>query len=133
MFDSIRTNANLCSIFTLGTYPNYLVGHMVDVRDVAQAHVAALSAPPIPGRNKRFIICAGTFKWKAVADLIRRERPELANRLPKEDVVPPRQTDAPLDTSFAAEVLGLKEYIPRDVTLLAGIDLGIDWMKRNGL
>ncbi|KAE9390400.1 hypothetical protein BT96DRAFT_1002307 [Gymnopus androsaceus JB14] len=94
------------------------------------AHVAALSAPPIPGRDKRFIISATTFKWKDVEDLIRRERPELANRLPKEDDVPPKQTDAPLDTRFTAEVLGLKEYIPWEDTALAGIDAGAAWEKQ---
>ncbi|KAE9401227.1 NAD(P)-binding protein, partial [Gymnopus androsaceus JB14] len=130
--DSIGTNASLCKIFTIGTgaYPDSSLGHLIDVRDVARAHVAALSAPSIPGRDKRFIISSSTYKWKDVADLIRRERPELANRLPKEDAVPPKQTDAPLDTRFAAEVLGMEEYIPWEETVLAGIDAGVAWEKQ---
>ncbi|KAE9401224.1 hypothetical protein BT96DRAFT_612978 [Gymnopus androsaceus JB14] len=130
--DSIGTNASLCKIFTIGTgaYPDSFLGHLIDVRDVARAHVAALSAPLITGRDKRFIISASTYKWKDVADLIRRERPELAHRLPKEDAVPPKQSDAPLDTRFAAEVLGMEEYIPWEETVLAGIDAGVAWEKQ---
>ncbi|KIK65250.1 hypothetical protein GYMLUDRAFT_220537 [Collybiopsis luxurians FD-317 M1] len=112
-----------------GEYPPFFLGHLADVRDIARAHIAALSAPPVPGRNKRFIISNTTFKLKEVADLIRRERPELAHRLPREDAVPPKQTDAPLDTRFAAEVLGITEYIPWEETVLAGIDAGVAWEK----
>ncbi|KAJ3814482.1 hypothetical protein F5876DRAFT_86417 [Lentinula aff. lateritia] len=132
---SIGSNFNLIKIITTGTdaYPTFPHGHLVDVRDIARAHVAALSVPPIPGRKKRFIISNTTFKWKDVADLIRRERPELAHRLPKEDIVPPRQSDAPLDTSFAAKVLGLKEYIPWEETVLAGVDVQTAWEKRKDL
>ncbi|KAJ3804754.1 hypothetical protein F5876DRAFT_82641 [Lentinula aff. lateritia] len=132
---SIGTNYNLCKILTTGTeaYPSYPLGHLADVRDVAWAHVAALSALSVPGRDKRFIIMNTTFNWKDVADLIRRERPELANRLPTQDIVPPRLTDAPLDTSFAAEVLGLKNYIPWEETVLATVDVHVAWEKQNGL
>ncbi|KAF5364843.1 hypothetical protein D9757_011278 [Collybiopsis confluens] len=124
---AIGTNASLFRMITHGTgeYPALFLGHLADVRDIARAHVSALSAPPITGRNKRFIINNKTFKLKEVADLIRKERPELAHRLPKEDAVPPRQTQAPLDTRFAAEVLGLKEYIFWEETILAGIDAGV--------
>ncbi|KAJ4476791.1 hypothetical protein C8R41DRAFT_773286, partial [Lentinula lateritia] len=132
---SIGTNYNLCKILTTGTeaYPSYPLGHLADVRDVAWAHVAALSTLSVPGRDKRFIIMNTTFKWKDVADLIRRERPELAHRLPTQDIVPPRLTDAPLDTSFAAEVLGLKDYIPWEDTVLAAVDVHVAWEKQNGL
>ncbi|KAJ3743260.1 NAD-P-binding protein [Lentinula detonsa] len=132
---SIGTNYNLSQIITTGTgaYPAYPLGHLADVRDVAHAHVAALSAPPSPGRDKRFIIFNTIFTWKKVADLIRRDRPELANRLPNQDLVPPRLSDAPLDTTFAAEVLGLKEYIPWEETVLAAIDVHVAWEKQNGL
>ncbi|KAJ3881955.1 hypothetical protein F5051DRAFT_500783 [Lentinula edodes] len=132
---SIGSNFNLIKIITTGTdaYPTFPHGHLVDVRDIARAHVAALCVPPIPGRRKRFIISNTTFKWKDVADLIRRERPELAHRLPREDIEPPRQSDAPLDTSFAAKILGLKEYIPWEETVLAGVDVQIAWEKRKDL
>lgn len=132
IFDSIGTNAVPCKIYTSGTeaYPDFTLGHLIDVRDVARAHVAAISAPPVPGRNKRFIISGATYNWSGVADLLRRERHELANRLPKEDVIPPVMTDAPLDTSFAAEVLGMKEYVPWEETLLSAIDIGVAWEQR---
>ncbi|KAJ4487790.1 hypothetical protein J3R30DRAFT_849565 [Lentinula aciculospora] len=132
---SIGTNFNLIKIITTGTdaYPTFPHGHLVDVRDVARAHIVALSAPPIPGRNKRFIISNTTFKWKDVANLIRQERPGLACRLPREDIIPPRQSDAPLDTSFAAEVLGLKKCIPWEETALAAIDIQVAWEKQKDL
>ncbi|KAJ4481272.1 hypothetical protein J3R30DRAFT_3700970 [Lentinula aciculospora] len=132
---SIGTNFNLIKIITTGTdaYPTFPHGHLVDVRDIARAHIAALSAPPIPGRDKRLIISNTIFKWKDVSDLIRRERPDLAFRLPKEDIIPPRQSDAPLDTSFASEVLGLTEFIHWEETALAAIDVQIAWEKQNDI
>ncbi|KAJ3723305.1 hypothetical protein C8R42DRAFT_665855 [Lentinula raphanica] len=130
---SIGTNYNLAQIITSGTetYPAYRLGHLADVRDVARAHILALATPPIPGRDKRFIIINTTFTWKMVVDLIRRERPELAHRLPKEGLVPPRLTDAPLDKTFAAEGLDLNEFIPWEETVLAGIDVQVAWEKQN--
>ncbi|KAH7881558.1 hypothetical protein F5879DRAFT_1023374 [Lentinula edodes] len=86
-------------------YPPIPIGHMIDVRNAARAHVLALSIPPVPGRHKRFIISNGTFLWKDIASLIRRRKPELAGRLPKETSVPGPQTSAPIETTFAKEVL----------------------------
>ncbi|KAJ3804770.1 hypothetical protein EV368DRAFT_87595 [Lentinula lateritia] len=63
------------------------IGHMI-VRDAARAHVLALLTPPVPGRDKRFNIGNGTFKWKDVAELISRKKPEFAGRLPKESSLP---------------------------------------------
>ncbi|KIK55934.1 hypothetical protein GYMLUDRAFT_174990, partial [Collybiopsis luxurians FD-317 M1] len=75
MQKSIGTNASLCRIFTQGTgeYPPQVLGHFVDVRDLAQAHIAALSSSLIPGRKKRILISNTTFKLKDVAELICRE------------------------------------------------------------
>ncbi|KIK63277.1 hypothetical protein GYMLUDRAFT_196905 [Collybiopsis luxurians FD-317 M1] len=110
-----------------GEYPPIPVGHMVDVRNAAQAHKLALTIPPVPGRDKRFIILNGTFLWKNVATLIRIKRPELAGRLPGETSVPGPQTSAPLDTSFAKEVLAIEGYISQEETFLAAVDVVIEW------
>ncbi|KAJ4476554.1 hypothetical protein C8R41DRAFT_845957 [Lentinula lateritia] len=114
---SLGTNAFVQMLFT----PEYLpipIGHMIDVRDAARAHVLALSIPPVPGRHKRFIISNRTFLWKDIESLIRRRKPELAGRLPKETSVPGPQTSAPMETTFAKEVLGMTSYISQEVQLL---------------
>ncbi|THU95297.1 hypothetical protein K435DRAFT_839563 [Dendrothele bispora CBS 962.96] len=83
------------------------VGHMIDVRDVARAHLLALSRS-----DKRFIISARSFTWKEFADLYRKERPELKDRLPREDVEQGiEQTSVPLDVDFANDALGMGEYV----------------------
>ncbi|ESK94288.1 3-beta hydroxysteroid dehydrogenase isomerase family protein [Moniliophthora roreri MCA 2997] len=112
------------------TYPSLSVGHVVDVRDVAKAHVLALDAPPVAGRHKRMIISSAIFKWKDAAEVIRTAHPELASRLPSSDAVPPVQKDAVLDTSFTSEVLGLKEYIPWDEMVLAAIEVCLEHERR---
>ncbi|KAF5352305.1 hypothetical protein D9758_011966 [Tetrapyrgos nigripes] len=66
-------------------HPNIPFGHMVDVCDIAQAHVAALAAPPVLGCSKRFIVACGMFTWNALVELIRKKHPELTDRLLQED------------------------------------------------
>jgi nucleoside-diphosphate-sugar epimerase len=112
------------------TYPSINIGHFVDVRDIARAHVLALDAPQVPGRHKRMIIHADIFKWKDAVEVIKKAHPELAPRLPSADAVPPAQTDAPLDTTFAREVLGLKEYIPWQESVLAAIEVCLEHERR---
>ncbi|KAJ3833665.1 hypothetical protein F5878DRAFT_632367 [Lentinula raphanica] len=128
---SLGTNGFVKMLFA-PEYPPIPIGHMIDVRDAARAHVLALSTPPVPGRDKRFIISNGTFLWKDVAALIRSKKPELAGRLPKETSVPGPQTSAPMDTTFAKEVLGMKDYIPQEETFLATVDVVLEWEKKFG-
>ncbi|KAJ4479309.1 hypothetical protein J3R30DRAFT_3477471 [Lentinula aciculospora] len=128
---SLGTNGFVKMLFA-PEYPPIPIGHMIDVRDAARAHILALSVPPVTGRDKRFIISNGTFKWKDVAELIRSKKPELASRLPKETSVPGPQTSAPMDTTFAKEVLGMKIYIPQQETFLATVDVVLEWEKKFG-
>ncbi|KAK7022947.1 hypothetical protein VNI00_016837 [Paramarasmius palmivorus] len=111
-------------------YPSYPGGYVVDVRDVAKAHVLALAAPPIPGRYKRMIISAGTFTWEDAVEVVRKKHPELVPRLPSASAVPPAQTSAPLDTSFASEVLGLKEYIPWQESIAEAIEVCLEYENK---
>jgi nucleoside-diphosphate-sugar epimerase len=94
----------------------------VDVRDVARAHVLALKVPPSDA-VKRFILCSSTFTWKEAIEFLAQVRPELKGRLPvitgKEPAVPPSAT---LDTSATAAVLGLKNYVKWEDTVLDTID-----------
>jgi len=127
-----------------GEYPQNPHSSMADVRDIAKAvgppipfhlctqtylyrlpqHVLSLTSPPSK-ENKRLLICSKFFKWKEVAELIREKRPELAHRLPRKDAIPPVQMSAPYDLSLTEKVIGLKEYIPWEETILASIDEGL--------
>ena len=66
-----------------GLHPTAPVFTFVDVRDVALAHVRALTVPEAGG--ERFYIVAGHFSNKRVADVIRREFPQVAGLLPGEE------------------------------------------------
>jgi nucleoside-diphosphate-sugar epimerase len=115
------------------TYPEGVpVGWMVDVRDLAKAHVDALSIPPLEnGRNKRFILSSKQYQWDDVVRVIRNARPELSHRLPSENAIPPPTFPAPLDVSFADEVLK-PEYIPWEQTVLDCLDAGLRWEQQQG-
>jgi nucleoside-diphosphate-sugar epimerase len=95
----------------------------VDVRDVARAHVLALKLPPSPLNPKRFILSTNTFVWKEAIELLAEKRPELKERLP---VVtgrePPLGPVAKLDTSKTESVLGMKNYVKWQDTVLDTID-----------
>jgi nucleoside-diphosphate-sugar epimerase len=95
---------------------------IIDVRDVARAHVLALKAPP-SDELKRFILSSSTFTWKDAIELIAKARPELKGRLPvvtgNEPPVPPFAT---LDTSATGNILGLKNYVKWQDTLLDTVD-----------
>ena len=71
------------------------------------------------------ILLARTFTWKEAVEVIREKRPELSHRLPRKDAAAPAQMDAPFDTSLTEKVIGLKEYIPWEESLLAAIDEGL--------
>jgi nucleoside-diphosphate-sugar epimerase len=94
----------------------------VDVRDVARAHVLALKVPPSDA-PKRFIVTSSRFTWKEAIELLAEARPELKGRLPvitgKEPAVPPF---AIIDTSTTEAILGLKNYVKWQDTVLDTID-----------
>jgi nucleoside-diphosphate-sugar epimerase len=95
----------------------------VDVRDVARAHVLALKVPPSADEPKRFILSSSRFTWKEAIEFIAQARPELKGRLPvitgKEPPVPPF---AILDTSATENILGLRNYVEWQDTVLDTID-----------
>ena len=94
----------------------------VDVRDVARAHVLALKLPP-SSMPKRFILSTSTFTWADAVALLAEKRPELKERLPvvtgKEPSLGPVAT---LDTSKTESVLGMKNFIKWQDTILDTID-----------
>ncbi len=94
----------------------------VDVRDVARAHVFALKVPP-SDQPKRFAVSSSRFTWVEAIEFLAEARPELKERLP---VItgnePPVQPFATLDTSTTESVLGLKDYIRWQDTILDTVD-----------
>ncbi|KAG5647324.1 hypothetical protein H0H81_007759, partial [Sphagnurus paluster] len=68
-------------IYTLlkGSIPPPLPPLFCDVRDVAHAHVAALSAPKSAGsvEDKRFLVYGGVLTWKQAVEYLHEKRPEL--------------------------------------------------------
>jgi nucleoside-diphosphate-sugar epimerase len=96
--------------------------HNIDVRDVARAHVLALKAPP-SDEPKRFILSSSTFTWKEAIEVIAEARPELKGRLPvitgNEPPVPPFAT---FDTSATESILGFKNYVKWQDTVLDTVD-----------
>ena len=95
----------------------------VDVRDVARAHVLALKVPPLADEPKRFILSSNRFTWKEATEFIAQARPELKGRLPvitgKEPPIPPFAIP---DTSATENVLGLRNYVKWQDTVLDTID-----------
>ncbi|KAI0264160.1 NAD-P-binding protein [Gloeopeniophorella convolvens] len=99
----------------------------IHVKDLARAHVAALSIPK-SSNPKRIVPNAGGFAWADAVRYLRRAHPELADRLPlqgeKDPEEPPRAT---FDNSSAAKLLGLMKYISFEQTIEETID---DILKR---
>ena len=94
----------------------------------AKAHILSLETPPLrDGRHKRFLINSKIYTWQEITEFLRKARPELKGRLPKETDTPPRMMNAPLDLSFTEDALGLKEYIPWTETVLENIDQVLRW------
>ncbi|KAK1595069.1 NAD dependent epimerase/dehydratase [Colletotrichum navitas] len=82
----------------------------IDVRDLATAHVLALEKPEAAGR--RLFTTAGWFSNAEIAAVVRKNFPELADRLPAEGTkggeLPPSDKLYGYDDSETAEILGIK-------------------------
>jgi nucleoside-diphosphate-sugar epimerase len=81
----------------------------VDVRDVAEAHVAAMEKPD--AANKRFFVVSGYFSNREIIQIIKKNFPEYKDKLPS-DSTPggdyPEGGIFKVDNSRSKEVLGLK-------------------------
>lgn len=103
--------------------PDDFVG-WVDVRDVAYAHLQAFRVPE--AKNQRFLLAGGQWHYQEVVDLIRREMPELKDKVPVG--TPGVLTEAYItDGSHAKEVLGL-EYRSLKSTVVETVE----WLVENG-
>jgi hypothetical protein len=120
----------------MGVFPKYPVSQQINAYDVAKAHVKALSVGPLSdGRRKRFLVSQGSYTYVEAVRLLKKERPELAWRLPDEnDPAGATQSTKVFDTSFAAEVLGMRQddYISAKKTVLDTIDQLVAWEQATG-
>ena len=107
--------------------PMQLSPYYIDVRDVALAHVKALSLPPSSSPSeyeKRFLIAGGVFSWKEAAAYLAEARPELKERLPSLEggVGSLPGTVSTIDVAPAKEKLGLETYVAWKTTVSDTVD-----------
>src|SRR5690606_7754299 len=79
----VQSSADLVLMFLRGRYPlvpNWGI-EIVDVRDVAAAHLAALETPAAAGR--RFIVSDGALMLRDMGRILGREFPQFRRRMPK--------------------------------------------------
>ena len=98
-----------------GSRPNVSQEHksIVDVRDVAQAHIAAMDSPSASG--KRFLLVADNFSWIEIRDIVRDALPiDLRGRATATvaDGEPIPKINA--QTAPAREILGIDFISGRD-------------------
>lgn len=99
----------------------------VDVRDVAEAHVNALERPEAGG--KRFFVVAGRFSNNQIASIVRKNYPQLADKLPTAEEPNdgfPEGGVYDADHSRSVEILGLKyKSLERSVVDLTDVLLSM--------
>lgn len=88
-----------------GLNPTAPVFTWVDVRDVALAHLRAMTVPKAGGN--RFYIVGGHFSNKQIADIIREKFPSLADRLPADAVDDLPDDVFRFNNSKSRELLGI--------------------------
>ncbi|KAJ3710859.1 hypothetical protein C8R42DRAFT_690473 [Lentinula raphanica] len=135
-FNSFLTAPSLTQISTLiniykllnpqGAYPDYPL--YIDVRDVAKAHIGALSSPPASsvsgGRKRIHISSPHDTVFADIIKVINEKRPELKDRLTK--TTPPEFPFKKLayDGKKVEVVCGLKpeDFVPVNDTFVDSID-----------
>ncbi|TFK62519.1 NAD(P)-binding protein, partial [Pluteus cervinus] len=105
---------------------------VVDVRDVAKAHVLALSVPRVPEggdlEQKRFLVASSVYTWRDAAADLKKSRPGLKILSP-EDIPALPGNFSTVDTTRAREVLGIKEWITPKKTVEDAVDSLVEAQK----
>lgn len=106
---------------------------MVDVRDIARAHVLALEAPSLPYReHKRLIINKQNYTWGEVVKALKVKYPDakITERLPADDATPVTQLTVPLDSSLAGRAIGFDKYYDFDETVADAFASVLEWERQ---
>jgi nucleoside-diphosphate-sugar epimerase len=132
---SLGTVSLLRDIFDNTEYPQSKMGFIVDVRDVARAHVLALSAPPLPNKeHKRLISSHRSFTWEETVKVIREKyagEENVQKRLPGDEAAANavKQRNIPLDDSLTRKATGFGDYTPFEDTVVATVEAFYLWEK----
>ncbi|KAF8996050.1 hypothetical protein BDQ17DRAFT_1250184, partial [Cyathus striatus] len=85
--------------------------YLVDVRDVAKAHVLALDLPRTAPGEKRFLVNWGIYPWKQAAEYLAHTHPGI--NVPDQITFPEDLANlSPLNTAKSREVLKLEYTLP---------------------
>ena len=108
----------------------------VDVRDVARAHILALSIPPTKsGKHRRLPISGPPFLWYDAVKYLQETRPELRDRLPRISEGGERLVSIRIDGSWTNKVLGMNERIDWKKSVDDSIDdllrIEKEWEREN--
>jgi nucleoside-diphosphate-sugar epimerase len=101
---------------------------VVDVRDVAKAHVRALEVGRKEPEQKRYLVNGGNLSWKEAAIHLKKVHPEL-NVTKPEDIKDLPGPASKYDTSRAEADLGIKEWIKPEDTIVAAAESLLEAMK----
>ncbi|KAF2007072.1 NAD(P)-binding protein [Amniculicola lignicola CBS 123094] len=107
--------------------------HYVDVRDVALAHILALTTPAASG--KRIILVSGRISPQISVNTIRRHFPELEDRLAKSSdpnaVLPTGIQPTDWDTSRSKEIFGPEfKYRQSEESIVDTVKSLLAWEKK---
>ncbi|MDQ1174073.1 nucleoside-diphosphate-sugar epimerase [Microbacterium testaceum] len=94
---------------------------VVDVRDVATAHLAAMDAPDAVGRRYLLLADGPTTSWLGVASVLREHLGELASKAPVEEVPGDDLPPLVIHNERAKAELGFAPR-PADTTLIDTVD-----------
>ena len=86
--DSVNTSNKQVEDFVCGKFKDQIsenhLFHWIDVRDCALAHVRAIESESVDGR--RVLLGAGSFCNREIAAILRENFPQLAAKLPREEI-----------------------------------------------
>jgi dihydroflavonol-4-reductase len=142
----IGSSAEVIRLYLTGKYPAVprIEMHVVDVRDVAAMHVAALSAPEAAG--ERFLCSSGPLWLREISQVLAAEFPQFRRKLPMRqlpdwlvrlagrfdrtlrNVVPDLGRSRPVSTEKAQACFGLTMRPPQEAVVAAAqslIDHGV--------
>jgi len=118
------------------TYPRMSIAHCASIQDVAKAHVTALEVGPLVNedgtkRKKRLITVAGKPTWLEIIEYLQEVRPELKERMQKEEGGPRFYSCCTVDMKLTKEVVGMgqEDMVPWKEFVLQAVDAVLEWER----
>jgi nucleoside-diphosphate-sugar epimerase len=122
----LSSNNHIYSLMN-GKVPHMFPPAVVDVRDVAEAHVLALDLPRKELQEKRYLLVAGVLTWKEAVALLHEVRPGLGTLNPEEIDELPGPVPK-FDASKTEQEFGINFIDPKD-TIIAAVDSLLEAQK----